>query len=118
MDDDDRSENASSVGINSVIPAPLSSSSNSSSTPEAVSIEAATLKLWPSMSVLVMLRPKRGRVSDAIRLPPFGTRTESMVKIERLYGIVFTELIIVASEFDEWTVMDCVIGSRVMLTDP
>lgn len=65
-----------------------------------------------------MLRPKRGRVSDAIILTPFGTRTESTVKIERLYGSVLTELIIVAFEFDEWIVMAFEVGSRVMLTDP
>lgn len=65
-----------------------------------------------------MLRPKRGRVSDAIKLTPFGTRTVSTVKIERLYGTAFTELIIVAFEFDEWIVMAFEVGSRVMLTDP
>lgn len=59
-----------------------------------------------------------GRVSDAIKLNPVGIRTESTVKIEMVYGTVFTELIIVALEFDEWIVMAFEIGSRVMLTDP
>lgn len=59
-----------------------------------------------------------GRVSDAIKLNPLGTKTESTVKIEMLYGTVFTELITVALEFGEWIVMAFEIGSWVMLTDP
>ena len=79
-----RSENASSVGMNMVIHAPPSSCFNSSATPNASSMGLVTLKFWPSIRALVMLRPRTGRVSEAVKSNPKGTRRELTDKMVRL----------------------------------
>lgn len=105
-----------------MIPAPPSSASNSSTTPEADNIAAATLKLWPSIKALVMLRPRGGRVSEAIKFKSYGTRRESTARIVMLYGSVLIRDKTVAFEGEkvtgDWIEMELVNGLRVMLTAP
>ena len=77
---------ASSVGANTVIPAPRSSASNSPATPDASSMDAATLKARASARTRVMLTAAGGRVSDAARSNPEGTMRPSTASTLRLYG--------------------------------
>ncbi|GER51158.1 plant invertase/pectin methylesterase inhibitor [Striga asiatica] len=84
LTEDGRSLKAASVGTKRVIPAPASSASNSETTPEAVSMAAAMLKLWPSMSSWVMLSPNGGQVSEAMRLRLLGIRSELSGRTETL----------------------------------
>uniref|UniRef100_A0A8R7PX09 Uncharacterized protein n=1 Tax=Triticum urartu TaxID=4572 RepID=A0A8R7PX09_TRIUA len=75
-----------------VMPAPRSSASKSSATPEASSMEAATLKPRASVRTRVMFTAGDGRVSepDAAMSKPEGTMRPPTASTLRLYGSLVT----------------------------
>uniref|UniRef100_A0A0A9G4X4 Uncharacterized protein n=1 Tax=Arundo donax TaxID=35708 RepID=A0A0A9G4X4_ARUDO len=89
------------------MPAPRSSASNSPATPEASSMEAATLKARASARTRVMLTAAGGRDSEAARSNPEGTTRPSTASTLRLYGTAVmaptTEVFDPGDGAGEWT---------------